>query len=133
MAITQQALWGRAMDYWKEHGHISYRRVIQEGLEKEGIKAFFTVPKWFSRVLMNAPAQGTLPWFYNEVLPIGETTFLQSFQSVFTAITGRPSDPIKMPPQRPHYATLPTANPEFTHASIDSSSGKFPPESTQVR
>ena len=38
--------------------------------------AFFTPAKWFSRVLMNAPAQGTLPWFYNQVLPLGESTFL---------------------------------------------------------
>ena len=34
--------------------------------------AFITPSKWISRVLMNAPAQGTLPWFYNEVLPLGE-------------------------------------------------------------
>ena len=26
---------------------------------------------------MNAPAQGTLPWFYNEILPIGEPSFMR--------------------------------------------------------
>ena len=77
-AITQQAFWGRLLDYLSDKGRICYRSVIQEGLRKEGFAAFFTGPKWFSRVLMNAPAQGTLPWFYNEVLPIGERTVLQA-------------------------------------------------------
>lgn len=31
----------------------------------------------FTRVLMNAPVQGTLPWFYNQVLPAGEKTVLR--------------------------------------------------------
>ena len=26
---------------------------------------------------MNAPIQGTLPWFYNDVLPLGEPAALQ--------------------------------------------------------
>jgi hypothetical protein len=82
-AITQQALWGRSLDYLNAHGQIHYRSVIQQGLAKEGgIRAFFTVPKWFSRVLMNAPAQGTLPWFYNEILPLGEHFFLKSFKTI---------------------------------------------------
>jgi len=76
-AITQQALWGRSMDYLGQNGSINYRQVIQQGYAKEGLAAFFTVPKWFSRVLMNAPAQGTLPWFYNEVLPLGEMYALE--------------------------------------------------------
>lgn len=76
VAITQQALWGRTLDYAEQHGRIHYRSIIQEGLKKEGISAFFTGPKWFSRVLMNCPAQGVLPWFYNEVLPIGERACL---------------------------------------------------------
>jgi hypothetical protein len=81
-AITQQALWGRSLDYLKQHGHIHYRAIIQEGLRKEGTAAFFTLPKWFSRVLMNAPAQGTLPWFYNEILPLGEDLALQTARRV---------------------------------------------------
>jgi hypothetical protein len=79
LAITQQALWGRSLDYFQQHHHINYTKIIQEGYQKEGIAAFFTTSKWFSRVLMNAPAQGTLPWFYNEILPLGEYTFLLSF------------------------------------------------------
>lgn len=75
-AITQQALWGRSLDYLAQNGRISYRAIVGEGLSKEGLKAFFTLPKWSSRVLMNAPAQGTLPWFYNEVLPLGERAAL---------------------------------------------------------
>lgn len=72
VAITQQALWGRTLDYCARTGNIHYSSVIREGLAKDGISAFFTGPKWFSRVLMNAPAQGVLPWFYNEILPMGE-------------------------------------------------------------
>lgn len=76
VAITQQALWGRSLDYLAQNGSIKYKHVVQQGFEKEGIPAFFTFPKWGSRVLMNAPAQGALPWFYNDVLPHGETTIL---------------------------------------------------------
>eukprot|EP00908_Phaeocystis_cordata_P017849 Transcript_29217.p1 GENE.Transcript_29217~~Transcript_29217.p1 ORF type:complete len:355 (+),score=129.27 Transcript_29217:166-1230(+) len=84
VAITQQALWGRALDDCAVGGgrHISYRRVVGEGLSKEGVAAFFTPAKWFSRVLMNAPAQGTIPWFYNQVLPIGERPFITMMQSL---------------------------------------------------
>jgi hypothetical protein len=76
-AITQQALWGRTLDYCARTGQINYGHVIREGFAKEGISAFFTTPKWFSRVLMNAPAQGSLPWFYNEILPLGEHATLR--------------------------------------------------------
>ena len=74
IAITQQALWGRACDYAAVDGgrNINYKKVVQDSLKKEGYSAFFTAEKWFARVLMNAPAQGTIPWFYNEVLPMGE-------------------------------------------------------------
>jgi hypothetical protein len=74
VAITQQALWGRALDYAAANGgrNIRYGEVIRSSLEKEGAGAFFTGPKWFSRILMNAPVQGSLPWFYNNVLPMGE-------------------------------------------------------------
>lgn len=81
IAITQQSLWGRSLDYLMQHNRIQYRQVIQQGLAKDGASAFFTIPKWGARVLMNAPAQGTLPWFYNEVLPLGEDTFLRGFKS----------------------------------------------------
>lgn len=81
-AITQQALWGRSLDYLAHNGRICYRSVVQEGLAKEGLKAFITGPKWFSRVLMNAPAQGTLPWFYNEILPVGERAVLKAVKTV---------------------------------------------------
>jgi hypothetical protein len=108
VAITQQALWGRALDYaaYAEVGgssggasaaatatiagsggaatgqqqqvarNISYRQVITSSLKKDGIAAFFTVPKWASRILMNAPVQGSLPWFYNNILPLGEGAVL---------------------------------------------------------
>ncbi|KAL7502443.1 hypothetical protein ACHAXN_000407 [Cyclotella atomus] len=75
VAITMQALWGRALDYSVAEGKgrkIRYVDVIRDSLKKEGVGAFFTVPKWFSRILMNAPVQGSLPWFYNNVLPLGE-------------------------------------------------------------
>ena len=132
VAITQQALWGRSLDYLKGNGSISYRRVIQQGLQSEGPKAFFTVPKWFSRVLMNAPAQGTLPWFYNEVLPVGEPWFLKTFKATvydpflnkgeasnLTTVPATLPENTTIPTTgklqrtRTHYATLPTANPEF--------------------
>lgn len=141
VAITQQALWGRSLDYLKAHGHINYRAVIQQGLANEGTRAFFTLPKWFSRVLMNAPAQGTLPWFYNEVLPLGEPAFMQSFKNIIydpllkkdagetpvpvilaehktvldgTGTTTAEGRPCNIQRTRTHYGTLPTANPEFS-------------------
>mmetsp|Transcript_18524 Transcript_18524/g.26163 ORF Transcript_18524/g.26163 Transcript_18524/m.26163 type:complete len:383 (+) Transcript_18524:252-1400(+) len=79
--ITQQALWGRSLDYAAKHGSINYGNIVREGLKSEGMSAFFTVPRWFSRVLMNAPVQGVLPWFYNEVLPFGEETVLSAAKS----------------------------------------------------
>lgn len=72
IAINLQALWGRSLDQFARDGALSYRKTISEGLRKEGVSAFITPQKWWSRVLMNAPAQGTLPWFYNEILPKGE-------------------------------------------------------------
>lgn len=80
VAITQQALWGRALDYAAANGgrNIKYSEVIASSLQKEGMAAFITVPKWFSRILMNAPVQGSLPWFYNNVLPLGERTILDA-------------------------------------------------------
>ena len=79
IAITQQALWGRSLDYLQKNHTIHYTNVIRNGYEREGMSAFFTTSKWMSRVLMNAPAQGTLPWFYNEILPLGEYNFLYAF------------------------------------------------------
>ena len=129
VAITQQALWGRSLDYLEQNGRISYRSVIQNGLEKEGKAAFFTGPKWFSRVLMNAPAQGTLPWFYNEVLPLGEefvlglTKSLDFSETPTFAIDDVPSNiepvptkvhhTVSLKRRRSNLGSLPTAHPEF--------------------
>lgn len=79
LAITQQSLWGRCLDYAAQNGgrNINYSDVIMTSLKKEGVAAFFTFPKWFSRILMNAPVQGSLPWFYNNVLPLGEDMVLK--------------------------------------------------------
>ena len=82
LAITQQALWGRSLDMLAQKGHINYTAVIQEGLQKEGMAAFFSAPKWCGRIMMNAPAQGILPWFYNDVLPMGERAVLTCFKNV---------------------------------------------------
>ena len=67
VAITQQALWGRALDYGATDGgrNIKYQAGISEGLKKEGWSAFFTPSKWFARVLMNAPAQGETEFCHN--------------------------------------------------------------------
>lgn len=81
-AITQQALWGRTLDYVSQNGKIAYSSIVREGLQKDGMAAFFTGPKWFSRVMMNAPAQGVLPWFYNEVLPLGERNVLRAVKYI---------------------------------------------------
>jgi hypothetical protein len=135
------------LDYLKGNGTISYRRVIQQGLQSEGPKAFFTVPKWFSRVLMNAPAQGTLPWFYNEVLPVGEPWFLEMFKATvyepflkkgearsgpgLTTVPSTLPDNAtfagtgKLQRTRTHYATLPTANPEFDENATFAGTGKL--------
>lgn len=83
VAITQQALWGRTLSYAAENGQIKYSNIVREGFANEGMAAFFTTPKWFARVLMNAPAQGLLPWFYNEILPIGEPTLLSIVWTTF--------------------------------------------------
>lgn len=88
IAITQQALWGRALDsvaspiLGEPVKSLHYRTVIKEGWRQEGICAFLSRQKWASRVLMNAPAQGTLPWFYNEILPLGETAVLDVYSSI---------------------------------------------------
>ena len=100
VAITQQSLWGRALDYVVPNGakgeaggglvarNIHYRTVIKDALRKEGTAAFYTVPKWASRVMMNAPVQGTLPWFYNEVLPLAEGSLLSLSAKIYNEILG---------------------------------------------
>jgi hypothetical protein len=35
---------------------------------------------------MNAPAQGTIPWFYNQVLPLGEPAVMSVTRSVYFTI-----------------------------------------------
>lgn len=130
VAITQQALWGRSLDYLSQHGRIEYAKVIQNGYSKEGIAAFFTLPKWFSRVLMNAPAQGTLPWFYNEILPLAEPTVLTATRFVLYDLLSSSSNNEDAPSssgppqrrfssrnlqrQRSNYGSLPTAHPEIS-------------------
>lgn len=124
IAITQQALWGRALGTFTSsyldnfnaskltlHYYflfnpykmklvdsvaspilgepvksLLYRNVIKEGWRQEGMCAFLSRQKWASRVLMNAPAQGTLPWFYNEILPLGETAVLDVYSSMRSKI-----------------------------------------------
>ena len=104
-AITQQALWGRSLDYCAEGGgrNIRYADVVRSGLRTDGAAAFFTIPKWSSRVLMNAPAQGLLPWFYNNVLPWGEHAVLQAVAKLYKSekgASGSPS-PESAPPLNP--------------------------------
>ena len=65
---------------------LPYARVVREGLATDGLGAFFTPSKWSTRVLMNAPAQGTIPWFYKEVLPLGEKPFLKAYKGVRDSI-----------------------------------------------
>ena len=91
IAITQQSLWGRALDAAAQDGgrNINYRHVISQSLKTEGLAAFFTPPKWATRVLMNAPIQGTVPWFYNEVLPLGESAALSVVSNLYSAVLGR--------------------------------------------
>jgi len=90
VAITQQALWGRALDYAAVDGGraINYRAVVNNGLSSEGMGAFYTPAKWFTRVLMNAPVQGTLPWFYNQVLPHGEPMALSLASAAYHSMGG---------------------------------------------
>jgi len=87
VAITQQSLWGRVLNFMEEGGgrNANYRAIVAEGYRREGLGAFFTPPKWFARVLMNAPIQGTVPWFYNDVLPHGESAALSLCERAYRA------------------------------------------------
>ena len=89
VAITQQSLWGRVLNYVEEGGgrNANYRAIIGGAYRKEGLSAFFTPPKWFARVLMNAPIQGTLPWFYNDVLPLGEPAALKLAGRAYASVS----------------------------------------------
>jgi len=94
IAITQQSLWGRSLDYvvGRKDGmvrNINYRAVIEGSLKNDGFSAFFTVPKWASRVMMNAPVQGTLPWFYNEILPLAEKSILNASKAIYFGFWGK--------------------------------------------
>ena len=93
VAITQQALWGRALDYASVNGGraINYGEVIKSSLKQEGISAFITAPKWFSRILMNAPVQGSLPWFYNNILPLGEGSVLEVARCANASLSPSPN------------------------------------------
>ena len=88
VAVTQQALWGHALERYATAQTISYRQLIQDGLKAEGRAAFITPAKWLSRVLMNAPTEGTLPWFYNRLLPLAEPRFLRATDSAYRLVFG---------------------------------------------
>ena len=98
IAITQQALWGRALDYAAVGGGrpIHYPTVVREGLKAEGVAAFYTPAKWCTRVLMNAPVQGTLPWFYNDVLPQFEAPVLRAVERLAPSFGGGVMAPARM-------------------------------------
>lgn len=93
VAITQQALWGRALDYAAQNGgrNINYSEVIKTSYQKEGMAAFITFPKWCSRILMNAPVQGSLPWFYNNILPLGEGTVMNGARWTVSSLSSASS------------------------------------------
>ena len=96
VAITQQSLWGRVLDYMAVGGgrNACYRTILADGYRREGAASLFTVPKWFSRVLMNAPAEGTLAWFYNRVLPVFEPSFLRAADGAYAGVRRwRPFEP----------------------------------------
>lgn len=40
---------------------------------------------------MNAPVQGTLPWFFNEILPLGEPTALEAARGLWRTLKGSPA------------------------------------------
>jgi hypothetical protein len=92
VAVTQQTLWGRALDAWAAGGGrpVSYVAVVRAGLRSEGPAAFITPGKWVSRVLMNAPAEGTLSWFYNRLLPIGEPAFVRAVHAAYNQLAPSP-------------------------------------------
>ena len=92
IAITQQALWGRALDYGAVGGGrpLVYSEVVREGLKSEGLAAFYTPAKWFTRVLMNAPVQGTLPFFYNSVLPRFEGPVHRAVDALAPLVSSKP-------------------------------------------
>ena len=98
IAITQQALWGRSLDYCAVDGgrNINYGAVVRDGLRTDGIAAFFTFAKWATRVLMNAPVQGTLPWFYNDVLPQFEAPVLRAVERLAPSFGGGVMAPARM-------------------------------------
>ena len=87
-AVQMQSLWGRSLDFMAVDGGrpIKYSAVIRDGLKKDGYSAFFTPTKYFSRVLMNCPAQGTIPWFYNSILPMGEPSVKGVAASMYNKI-----------------------------------------------
>ena len=96
VAVTQQSLWGRSLDRLavESSGAFSYGAVVREGVAAEGAAAFITPGKWFSRVLMNAPAEGTLAWFYNRVLPVFEPSFLRAADGAYAGVRRwRPFEP----------------------------------------
>eukprot|EP00299_Pterocystis_sp_00344_P013150 c6412_g1_i1.p1 GENE.c6412_g1_i1~~c6412_g1_i1.p1 ORF type:complete len:379 (-),score=58.96 c6412_g1_i1:14-1105(-) len=90
LAITMQSLWGRSLDHINQSptARSSYRQVISTSLEQSGYRAFFTPTKLFTRVLMNTPAQGTIPWFANVLLPKWEGKVVQIAETILRVIGG---------------------------------------------
>jgi len=91
IAIMLQSLWGRSLDHLHTRKgvtgtQIQYPTLIRSALNANGMKAFFSPGKWCARVLMNAPAQGTIPWFNNVVLPLGDKRVLAMATSVYSVV-----------------------------------------------
>ncbi|KAJ8607789.1 hypothetical protein CTAYLR_009238 [Chrysophaeum taylorii] len=85
IAVTMQALWGHSLDALATNRkHPAYLDVLRDGLRRDGPAAFFSPAKWGSRILMNAPAEGTLAWFYNRILPIAEPSVLRAADDLYT-------------------------------------------------
>ena len=57
---------GSVLNYVEEGGgrNANYRAIMGAGLPQGGPVGVLRSPKWFARVLMNAPIQGTLPRFW---------------------------------------------------------------------
>jgi hypothetical protein len=96
LAITMQSLWGRSLDHLNhttQHSSpaprfANYRQVFTTSVQDHGYRAFFTPTKLFTRVLMNTPAQGTIPWFANVLLPKWEGRILDGVDGLAVALRG---------------------------------------------
>ena len=69
---------------------------------------------------MNAPIQGTVPWFYNEVLPLGEGAWLAGAANLLSLARPKASGPQACENPFPR-ATTPTVDAEAR--GVDGSRG----------